>query len=303
MNNVPARACRAPSRECFGIRFGIVWYVSFSTVVQGMFNEPKIRSVGCAVLVIAGIVVAVHFGSNSDNSTPTPLFASGGGITKSVGKLPSSFYGSSAGSSSANVPPVAALGTPAEVPGQTVIPPSPEQSAIEVDVAGAVKHPGVYKLPPGARNNDALKAAGGATNTANTDAVNLAAPAVDGTQLYFPTKAEQPDSGALPLAASQNPAADNSLPPAVATNSKRSRRVRGGSRSAKLRSPSQEKVNVNTANAGQLERVPDIGPAMASRIIAFRQQNHGFASLKDLRNVKGIGPKKWAKMSPFLIVK
>lgn len=268
-----------------------------------MFNEPKIRSIGCAVLVIVGIVVAVHFGSGSDNSTPTPLFASGGGSTKSVGKLPSSFYGSASGSSSADVPPVTASGTQAEIPAQTAIPPSRKQSAIEVDVAGAVKHPGVYKLPLGARNNDALKAAGGATNSANTDAVNLAAPAIDGTQLYFPTKAEQPDGGALPLAVSQNPAADNSLPPAPATTGKRSRRARGGSRSAKLRSPSQGKVNVNTANAGQLERVPDIGPAMASRIIAFRLQNHGFATLKDLRNVKGIGPKKWAKMAPFLKVK
>ncbi len=267
-----------------------------------MLNDPKFRGIGCAVLVLAVIVAAVHYGANTGNSSPTPLFASGGGTTQAVGKLPSSYYGSPA---SAGSTPQPASTTGPAASSQTQLSSQPAApTTVQVDVAGAVRHPGVYTLPNGARNNDALKAAGGPTKQANTNAVNLAALAVDGTQLYFPTKKEQPTGGAAD--ASALPAQTGTYPASAsvsAASPRRSGRSRRGSKAKKLKSPSQGQVNINTASAGQLQMVPDIGPAMAARIIAFRQQNRGFATLKDLRNVKGIGPKKWAKMSPFLKVK
>ncbi len=176
---------------------------------------------------------------------------------------------------------------------------------IVVDVAGAVKHPGVYHLALNARNIDALKAAGGPTSQANTDAINLAAPAQDGSQLYFPTRAQYPTGGAEPIA-QQDAAPDTAMAasPVTATSiSKRaSRHAHSSSRSNKLHSPSQGVINLNTASAADLERVPDVGPSMAERIIAFRTQNHGFQSLDDLKQVRGVGPKKFAKMAPFFTV-
>ena len=60
------------------------------------------------------------------------------------------------------------------------------------------------------------------------------------------------------------------------------------------------KININTASAEELQRLPNIGPAMAEKVIAYRQENHGFQSAEDLMQVSGIGPKKYAKISPLI---
>ncbi len=173
-------------------------------------------------------------------------------------------------------------------------------SKIAVHVAGAVKHTGVYYLPTGSREVDFLKAAGGPSSQADTDAVNLAAIAQDGTQLYIPTKREHPYGGAEPVSsAAEQPA--SSVPdtiPQSAAIPKHSAASHG--RSNKMSDPSQGRVSINNATAAELERVPDIGPAMAAKILAFRQQNGRFQSMNDLMQVSGIGPKKFARMSPFL---
>ena len=59
-------------------------------------------------------------------------------------------------------------------------------------------------------------------------------------------------------------------------------------------------VNINTASAEELQRISGIGPSMAEKIIAYRQENHGFQSVDDLMQVSGIGPKKFEKMAPFI---
>ncbi len=247
-----------------------------------------------AVLGIAAFM-AFHAVSGAVTGTPITLQQA---FPQAPGVPPSSSAASSANSSQTPVSQTAAPPSPAST---TTAPPAAPAGEI-VDVAGAVKHPGVYHLQPGARNIDALNAAGGPTPQANTDAINLAAPAQDGSQLYFPTRAEHPSGGAAPgtdVSASQ-PSAD-SAGTAAAPASPAARKSRhSGSRANKLRSPSQGQVNINTASEAELERVPDIGPAMAARILAFRQQNHGFQTLDDLRQVRGIGPKKFAKMEPFL---
>ena len=173
---------------------------------------------------------------------------------------------------------------------------------IVVHVAGAVRKPGVYHLPLGARGEDALKAAGGPTANANTDAINLAARLEDGNQLYFPTRDEQPSGGAPSTPASKGAA--SSSPKASGRASAHSSRNSGGSdKPGKLTDPSQGKVNINTASADELQRLPGIGPAMAERILAYRQENHGFQRAEDLMQVSGIGSKKFAKLQPFVRVK
>ena len=130
---------------------------------------------------------------------------------------------------------------------------APAPTPLLVHVSGAVRRPGIVALPAGARVVDALAAAGGPTAEAATDAINLAARVNDGQQVVLP------EIGA--------PAA------APATGS-----AGGGP------------VSLSAATAEQLETLPRIGPAMAARIIAYRDAN-GLGSVDDLANVSGIGPK------------
>lgn len=184
--------------------------------------------------------------------------------------------------------------------------PAPAPSEVVVHVAGAVKRAGVYHLPAGARNEDALKAAGGASEAANTDAVNLAARVEDGSQLFIPTRSEHPEGGAVD--APGRDAGEASSPRQRASAGSKTPASRGraaGTRSEssapdKLTDPSQGTININTASLEQLQRIPGIGPAMAERILAARQESHGFHSVDDLRSVRGIGEKKLARMVPFV---
>lgn len=122
-----------------------------------------------------------------------------------------------------------------------------------VHILGAVEHPGLYELRDGDRAVDAVAAAGGFADTADQTQLNLARFVVDGEQLYVPALGE------VPTAAPGTTA--------------------GG------------KVNINTADGPTLETLPRVGPAMAARIIAFREANGNFVTIDDLRNVTGVGDK------------
>lgn len=125
-----------------------------------------------------------------------------------------------------------------------------------VDVAGWVRSPGVYEFPEGARVIDAIDAAGGARPGAMLQALNLAAPLVDGTQVLVPREGEQ---GVVPPAAGGGGA------------------VAGGL------------INVNTATAAELETLPGVGEVLAQRIIDHRTENGPFTSVDQLVDVSGIG--------------
>jgi len=137
-----------------------------------------------------------------------------------------------------------------------------------VDVAGAVRRPGLYRLRAGARIDDAVAAAGGATSKAQLDAVDLAAPVADGEQVLVPGRG--PDGAAV----SPSPA--------------------GGS------SPSGP-VDLNTATLAQLENLPGIGPVTAQKILAYRQQHGAFHSVDELQGVPGIGPAHIAQLKGLVI--
>lgn len=211
-------------------------------------------------------------------------------------------------------PPVINTSSPSEAattPAPAVETPAPKpapEPMYYVHVAGAVKRPSLYLLSPGSRVMQAIKAAGGPTAKADLDSVNLAEKIKDGEKVYVPVKVAaapmlSPPGNAIghqsivPDAAPSTPA-----PTQPSAKTAKSTKAAAG-KPAKLSSPSQGQVNINTASAEQLQRLPGIGPAMAARVIAYRQQAGGFKQLEDLQEVGGIGPKKYAKMAPLIKLK
>lgn len=136
----------------------------------------------------------------------------------------------------------------------------PTVAPLVVHVAGAVAMPGVYVLEPEARVIDAVEAAGGMLPTADDDAVNLADHVRDGMQLVIPEVGIEPSPSPTPI-------------PVPA----------GKSESSGL-------VNINTASAAELEALPHIGPALAGRIVTYRESNGLFQHIDQLEDVSGIGP-------------
>lgn len=130
-----------------------------------------------------------------------------------------------------------------------------EEGPIKVDVSGAVWRPGVYELPPGSRVADALDRAM-PRDDADLDAVNRAAMLYDGDKVVVPAKAQ-------------------ASPPAATVG---------------VTSREAVQVNINTADAASLEKLPGIGPARAAAIVRYRRAHGPFPSLDALCDVPGIGP-------------
>ncbi|MFE7605152.1 helix-hairpin-helix domain-containing protein [Brachybacterium paraconglomeratum] len=150
-----------------------------------------------------------------------------------------------------------------------------------VHVSGAVASPGVVRLPPGARVDDALRAAGGATGEAELASVNLARPVVDGEQIHVPVPGEEPPAVAAPApAADAPPAGDAGAGDGTAG---------GGEEVGGL-------IDLNTASVAELDELPGVGPAIAQRIVDHREQNGPFESVDQLEEVSGIGPATLEKM-------
>jgi competence protein ComEA len=128
-----------------------------------------------------------------------------------------------------------------------------------VHVAGAVRDPGVYRLPAGSRVTDAVHRAGGATGEASLDTVNLAAELADGQQVILPLDAGA--GGAATAAA-------------------------GGAGASAAAGP----ISLGSATIEQLDTIEGIGPVTAQNILDFRTENGGISSVEDLDEISGIGP-------------
>ena len=168
-----------------------------------------------------------------------------------------------------------ASASPARARPRAAPPPKP---LIWIDVAGAVRRPGLYSLPQGARTAAALERAGGIGRGAERAAVNLAAKLVDGQQVFVPARG-RPDVGAAaaPAAGASAPATSAGAPGAAPANAS---------------SPSA-RVSLSSATQAQLEELDGIGPALAQRILQYRQQHGGFRSIDQLQEVSGIGAKRF----------
>ncbi len=159
--------------------------------------------------------------------------------------------------------------TPAVTPVPSPVRTKPTAAKLLViDVAGAVRHAGLYRLRSGSRVDDAIAAAGGPTAKAQLDSVNLAAPVADGEQVVVPGR------GAAGAAVASPPAA-------------------GSSPSAPL--------DLNSATLEQLESLPGIGPVTAQKILDYRQAHGAFHSVAELEGVPGIGPAHMAQLKGLVI--
>jgi competence protein ComEA len=167
--------------------------------------------------------------------------------------------GGGGGASTPVVTPVRAPAKPAAAAAKLLV----------IDVAGAVRRPGLYRLRAGSRVDDAIAAAGGATGKAQLDTVNLAAPVADGEQIVVPGR------GAAAGGAAATPPAAGSSPSAP--------------------------VDLNSATLEQLEALPGIGPVTAQKILDYRQQHGAFHSVEELQGVPGIGPAHMAQLKGLVI--
>lgn len=147
---------------------------------------------------------------------------------------------------------------------------------VVVHVTGAVAKPGLVTLSASARINDAIERAGGPTKDADLGTVNLAARVMDGMQIVV---ARQGDDVASSVSMPEGKASPASPVAPVAAAGQ---------------------ISINSASAAQLEELPGVGPAIAGRIVEYRQANGGFKSIDEIERVKGIGPKKLESMRPYL---
>jgi len=171
---------------------------------------------------------------------------------------------------------------PRSQPAAEVVAPSPAASptalagaapaGVTVHVAGKVRRPGVVTLPSGARVVDAIRAAGGLRPGAETGTLNLARRVVDGEQIAVGVPAAPPEAA----------------PP--------------GTAGAPAAADSGQRLDLNTATVEQLDGLPGVGPVLAQRIVEYRTRNGGFRSVEQLREVTGIGERRYAELKDLVRV-
>jgi competence protein ComEA len=156
---------------------------------------------------------------------------------------------------------------------------SPTTAFLYVDVSGAVRRPGLYKLQPGSRVADAIRAAGGAVRRADLEVLNLAQPLTDGVKVDVARKGTSQGAVAS-SAASSGTAGTTGVAP----------------------SPTVPIVNINTADEPTLELIPGVGPVTANAILDYRNRIGRFSTIEQLLDVNGIGPATIENIRPYITI-
>jgi competence protein ComEA len=179
--------------------------------------------------------------------------------------------------------PVSVATTPASATSGSASPPDSghapttagAKQLLVVDVAGEVRRPGVYRVPAGARVDAAVQQAGGITRRGESTAVNLAMPLHDGQQVVVPRR------GAVAAASPSGGVAGSSA---------------GGSAAGGAGAAPMAPISLSNATVEQLDTLDGIGPTLAGRIVQYREAHGGFRSIDELRQVDGIGDKRFESL-------
>lgn len=213
------------------------------------------------VLVVAAVFAAQHFWSGRTQPVRAPE------VVRAVG----SYEGLGEGGQEAAPGSSAAARDPVGVAGSAAGAGAGAGAVVVVDVSGKVREPGIQRLPAGSRVADALRAAGGVRPGTDTEGLNRARLLVDGEQVLV---------GGPPAVAGPGVAGG---PGAVGS---------GGAAAGAAAAP----VGLNTATLEQLDTLPGVGPVLAQHIIDYRTQHGGFRSVDELREVNGIGDRRFADL-------
>ena len=149
-----------------------------------------------------------------------------------------------------------------------------------VHITGAVKMPGIVKLPEGARIEDAIDKAGGLTEDADISDVNLAYVLEDGIKIKIPTISEEKNEEII-----INSSGEGIVEKEISNNSE------------------NKIININKANETDLQTLPGIGASLAGRIVEYRNSNGKFNEIEDIKNVSGIGDSKYENIKNLICVK
>lgn len=160
-----------------------------------------------------------------------------------------------------------------------------ENAKIVVYITGAIKNPGVYELEDEKRIADLIKEAGGVTEEADTNSINMAYKLEDEMKVYVPTKTEETVNIEETTETHIYTENNNQEKQAINTNSSKN-----------------QKININTASQTELETLPGIGPSTALKIIEYRKESGKFRNIEDIKNVKGIGTNKYEKIKELIKV-
>ncbi|MFD5591179.1 helix-hairpin-helix domain-containing protein [Streptomyces griseorubiginosus] len=229
--------------------------------LQARYGLERRNVVALSVLLVVAAVFAVqHFWTGRTQSVQAPEVVR---AAAPFGESGSAESGSGEWRGRGGEQPAVSGGMP-DTPGAA-------GAEIVVDVSGKVREPGIHRLPAGSRVADALKAAGGVRPGTDTDALNRARFLVDGEQVVVGGPAPAPGAGGVP--ANGAPAAPGGGPAGAAAP-----------------------VSLNTATVDQLDTLPGVGPVLAQHILDYRTQHGGFRSVDELREVNGIGDRRFADL-------
>lgn len=142
-------------------------------------------------------------------------------------------------------------------------------STIKIHVVGEVQTPGIYEIDIGSRIDDLIRKAGGCTENADLNKINLAYEVSDGEKIYIPSIFDEENE--------YNVSSDNENV--------------------------NNKININKASVEELQTINGIGESLANKIVNYRKENGRFSSIEDLKNVSGIGDKKYENIKEYIVVK
>lgn len=154
-----------------------------------------------------------------------------------------------------------------------------ETEKIKIHIIGEVNNVGIYELDVGSRIQDAILAASGATENADLNKVNLAYELEDGQKIKIPSIFDEE------IAYIYNNSGENVII------------------DDEISSSNLLRININKANSEELQKINGVGPSLAEKIITYREENGKFRSVEDLKNVSGIGERKYEAIKEYITIK